>query len=305
MAEATDFRAPPRLVRAAFDGVASVLHGLGATRYAVADAAGVITYWCQSPAKRRLCAELHARAAGGLPAAEASRRARASYRNYARMIIDTLWIHAVPLSEVMQHGDMDHPEYMDAARDTGSGGILALVHVGSWDAAASFALAAGHPLSSVMAPVGPRWVTDLLAWSRAVKKMELFTPSTAARGLLRALRAGRLVALLVDIPEGGPTVTVRFCNGPVRFSVGPAFLARATGAPIIPVECWRDGRRYRVHLHEPFTVSRDADDGETTQRLATVLEERVRRTPEQWYPFNEIYVDRQGGAAAATELARQ
>jgi lauroyl/myristoyl acyltransferase len=29
-----------------------------------------------------------------------------------------------------------------------------------------------------------------------------------------------------------------------------------------------------------------------TQRVATILEEGIRRIPEQWYPFNEIYKDR-------------
>ena len=298
MADQPEFRTPPYWARRGFDWLAAGLYHLGPSRYRLADVIGEITYWCQPPAKRRLCATLHARAAGGLPARLARRRARASYRNYSRMIIDTLWIHAVPLSEVFEHGDIDHPEHMHNARDSGTGGILTLVHAGSWDAAASLALAAGHPLASVMAPVGPRWVTDILAWSRAVKQMQLFSTSTAARGLLRALRAGRLVALLVDIPEGGPTATVQFCRGPVRFSIGPAYLARATGAPIIPAECLRDGGRYHVRLHDPIFVPRDADDAETTQRVATILERQVMLVPEQWYPFNEIYVDRMAPVAS-------
>lgn len=265
---------------------------MGRGRYVIADAAGALTYALQPPRKRRLCAELHSRAAGGLRPAEARRRARASYRSYARMIVDTVWIHAIGLDELFAHGSVEGTEVLDNARDAGRGGILVTAHFGSWDIAASLALAVGHPVSTVMAPVGPAWITELLAWSRKAKKMELFTPMAAARGLLRALREGRMAALLIDIPEGGPTTTVQFCNGPVDFSTGPAFLARRTGAPIIPAECWRTRGGYILRLRDPYYPGEDEDDHAITQRVATILEERIHQLPEQWYPFNEIYTDR-------------
>jgi len=282
---------PPALMRWAFEATASSLRRVGRARYLVADVAGTLTYAAQPPRKRRLSAHMHSRAAGGLSDAEARRRSRASYRAYSRMIIDTIWIHAIALDEMFAHGEMVGLEHMDKARDAGRGGILVLTHFGSWDVAGSVALAAGHDISTVMAPVGTPSITALLAWSRRVKKMELFAPATAARGLIRALRRGRLIALLVDIPEGGPTTEVRYCNGPVLFSTGPAFLARLTGAPILPVSCWRTSTKYIVHVREPFHPSEGDDEQVVMQRIASTLEPDVRRIPEQWYPFNQIYTD--------------
>ncbi|HEX4755987.1 MAG TPA: lysophospholipid acyltransferase family protein [Candidatus Dormibacteraeota bacterium] len=293
MADSTVVRgAPPAALARTFEAAATALRGMGRGRYVIADAAGALTYALQPPRKRRLCAELHSRAAGGLGAAEARRRARASYRSYARMIVDTLWIHAIGLDEMFEHGSIENVEVLHDARERGRGAVLVIAHFGSWDIAASLALAAGFPVSTVMAPVGPPWITELLAWSRKVKNMELFTPLAAARGLLRALREGRMIALLVDIPEGGPTTTVQFCNGPVDFSTGPAFFARRTGAPIIPAECWRTDHGYRLRFRDPLFAGDDDDATAVTQRVATILEERIRLIPEQWYPFNEIYRDR-------------
>jgi phosphatidylinositol dimannoside acyltransferase len=281
--------APP-LMRWAFEVAAAGLRRIGRRRYVIADVAGALTYAMQMPRKRRLCAHLHSRAAGGLPAAEARRRARASYRSYSRMIVDTIWIHAIGLDEMFEHGTIDGVENLHSARDAGKGGILVLVHFGSWDIAASMALAAGHAVSTVMAPVGTPSITALLAWSRKVKDMELFPPAAAARGLIRALRRGRMVAILVDIPEGGPTTEVRFCNGPVSFSTGPAFLARVTGAPLIPISCWREATEYRVHVWKPFHPAA-GDEQAVMQQVAEILEPDVHRVPEQWYPFNPIYND--------------
>ena len=288
---ATLEEAAPAWMKRGFAMSAAGLRRIGPRRYLIADAAGAITYALQSPRKRRVCAHIHSRAAGGLPAAEARRRARASYRSYARMIVDTIWIHAVGLDEMFEHGSIDGLEHLDNTRDAGRGGVLVLVHFGSWDIAASMALAAGHAVTSVMAPVGTQSITGLLAWSRTVKHMELFAPAAAARGLLRAIRRGRLVALLVDIPEGGPTTEVLFCNGPVRFSTGPAVLARVTGAPLVPVSCWRTGARYTVHVREPFHPAEGADDQAVMQQVAAILEPEIHERPEQWYPFNQIYTD--------------
>ncbi len=275
----------------AFEAAAGGLRAIGKKRYVIADAAGAITYALQPPRRKRLCANLHSRAAGGLAASEARRRARASYRNYSRMIVDTIWIHAIALDEMFDHGHIDGVENLHNTRDAGRGGILVLVHFGSWDIAASMAFAAGHPVSTVMAPVGTPSITTLLAWSRKVKEMELFTPAAAARGLIRALRRGRLVAILIDIPEGGPTTVVRFCNGPMQFSTGPAFLARVTGAPLVPISCWRTDTGYQLHVREPFHPAKDADAQAVMQQVATILEPDVHRVPEQWYPFNPIYTD--------------
>ena len=282
---------PPKWMEIAFEASAKGLRAIGKRRYVIADAAGAMTYALQPPRKRRLCAHLHSRAAGGLPPAEARRRARASYRNYARMIIDTIWIHAIALDEMFDYGHIQGVENLHKTRDAGRGGILALAHFGSWDIAASMALAAGHPVSTVMAPVGTPSITALVAWSRKVKQMQLFAPAAAARGLLRALRQGRWVAILVDIPEGGPTTEVQFCNGPVEFSTGPAFLARLTGAPLVPISCWRTDAGYHVHVREAFHPDPADDEHAVTQKLAAILEPDLLRVPEQWYPFNPIYTD--------------
>ena len=275
----------------AFEATAKGLRAIGRRRYAIADAAGAVTYALQPPRKRRLCVHLHSRAAGGLAPAEARRRARASYRNYARMIIDTIWVHAIALDEMFDHGQIEGVENLHNTRRAGRGGILVLAHFGSWDLAASMALAAGHPVATVMAPVGTPSITALVAWSRKVKQMELFAPEAAARGLIRALRHAGWVAILVDIPEGGPTTQVHFCNGPVEFSTGPAFLARLTGAPLVPISCWRTDAGYQVHVREPFHPDKDEDEHSVMQKVASILEPDLLRIPEQWYPFNPIYTD--------------
>jgi phosphatidylinositol dimannoside acyltransferase len=269
---------------------AVVARRLGGGRYAVADAIG-LCLWAVEPERRRRTAANHRRSDPAIGAGEARRRARASFREYARTVIDFLWANGVPWEAVERCSRVTGMEHVRDAREAGRGGILALAHVGSWDMAATVALTRGIPLTTVMAPVGSPAITSLVSWARECTELEVFTPESAARGLVRALRRGRFVCLLCDIPGAGPTVVVDYCGGPVVFTSTPAWLARLTGAPLIPVDCWRGSDGYEIEVHPAIPVSGEEDDRTVMQRVARVLEAAVRRHPDQWYPFGEVYTD--------------
>jgi lauroyl/myristoyl acyltransferase len=243
------------------------------------------------PSRRRRVEANHRRLAPEIDAREARRRGRRSYREYGRTIVDFLWAIGLDGVTVARTSRVAGLHHVRALQAEGRGAILALSHFGSWDMAANVALGLGIPLTTVMAPFGPRAITDLVVWARRSNELEVFTADSAARGLIRAVRRGRFVCLLCDIPGAGPTVTVRYCGGPVAFTAAPAWLARVTGAPLIPVDCRRDGRGYAIEVHPPITAERTEDDAAVMQRVASALEPTVRRNPGQWYPFGRVYTD--------------
>jgi phosphatidylinositol dimannoside acyltransferase len=257
----------------------------------VADVIG-LCLWAAEPCRRRRTAANHRRSDPAIDARQARGRARASFRQYARTIVDFLWANGIPWETVERRSRVTGMEHVRAAREAGRGGILALVHFGSWDMAATVALTRGIRLTTVMAPVGPPAITSLVSWARECTELEVFAPENAARGLLRALRRGRFVCLLCDIPGAGPTVVVDYCGGPVVFTSVPAWLARLTGAPLLPVDCWRTSDGYEIEVHPALAVAHDDDDRSVMQRVARALEVAVRRHPDQWYPFGEVYADR-------------
>ena len=103
--------------------------------------------------------------------------------------------------------------------------------------------------------------------------------------------AWRFAAILSDIPERGETVAVDFCGGTVAFSTAAAWLGRVAHVPVMPVECWRTGGLYRLVVHEPVAAAPGDGDAVVMQRVASVLERAIRRAPEWWYPFGDVYVD--------------
>lgn len=272
--------------RAGLRLVTGAVRLLGPLRDPAGGAIGTLWYVKQPAPVRRRAADNHRRLAPHLGPAQARRLALASYRAYVRMILDAVWADPLPALELRHHLRIDGAEHVA----TGSG-VLVTSHFGNWDMGASGGMTLGLRMSTVMAPISSPALTAMVALSRARKGFELFTPDRAARGLIRGLRHGRWVGLMADVPEAGPTVVVPFCGGRVRVSAVPARLAAVTGTPIVPTACWREGSRWRLRIHAPMTVGRDDDDAEVMARVVAVLEPEIRRHPEQWYPFHEVYED--------------
>jgi lauroyl/myristoyl acyltransferase len=281
---------PSRALRAGMWTASLGLRALGPARYVIGDVIGACVY-ASSPASRRVCAANHRRLDPSLDARAARRRSRASFRNYARTSVDFVWQYGMPAHAMHRHFRAYGLEHAHAAVDEHGGGVFALAHFGSWDVAAACGFASGLRVTAVMAPVGPDLVTRIAAWARRRQDLEVLVSSSAARGLIRAVRRGRFAAILSDIPERGDTVVVDFCGGKVAFSTAAAWLARVARVPVMPVDCWRHHGLYRLVVHPPVVIEPGESDAEVTQRIASGLEAAIRRNPEWWYPFNPIYQD--------------
>jgi lauroyl/myristoyl acyltransferase len=282
--------APPRSLRAGLWAASLGLRALGTGRYALADLIGTCIYSC-SPAGRERCAANHRRLDPTLDRRAARRRALGSFRNYARTSVDFVWQYGVPAHQMHKHFRAYGLEHAYRAIEERGGAVFALAHFGSWDVAAGCGLASGLRITTVMAPVGPDLVTRIAAWARRRQDMEVLVSSNAARGLIRAVRRGRFAAILSDIPDRGETVLVDFCGGKVAFSTAASWVGRVAKVPVLPVECWRIGGLYRLVIHAPVRIEPGDSDMGVMQRVATGLEAAVRRAPEWWYPFGEVYRD--------------
>ena len=280
---------PPAALKAGLQMATLLTRALGPLRYPVADGLGLAGY-AVSARRRRNAVRNHRRLDPAIGEGEARRRARASFREFARSGIDFVWACGFRPEASLRHGlaTAETVARTAAARQAG-GGIFALTHFGNWDMAANLAEAIWLDLTTVMATTGPRAVTDLVVWARQANQMEVFEADRAALGMVHAIRRRRFVAILSDIPDGGPTVDVPYCGGLVPFSSVPAWLALRTGAPLFPTACWREGGRYVLHTFPALQVEAGDDERSLMARVAAALEPLVRAHPGQWYPFREVY----------------
>lgn len=116
--------------------------------------------------------------------------------------------------------------------------------------------------------------------------------------LLMALRKGDVVGMPGDRPRAGmATITGSMFGREMELPPGPAALARAANAPLVPVFVFREGRRhYRVELWEPIEVAqtddKDADVRAAVAAMAAACERAIRMRPHQWYCWKKLWNDR-------------
>jgi predicted LPLAT superfamily acyltransferase len=108
--------------------------------------------------------------------------------------------------------------------------------------------------------------------------------------LVGALRRGEVVALQGDRALGTRgDVTVDFFGAPATFPLGPFVLARAARVPMLPAFCLLGhDLRYTVVIAEPIHVAL-GEETAALARWARILETAVRRAPEQWFNFFDVW----------------
>lgn len=214
---------------------------------------------------------------------------RESLAEMGRCAVDWARIANASADEIRHRVEIVGIEHLVAAAAGGKGAFGATLHYGSWELipAAFRAHLPDLPVAVVGRELRNAGLYRMIV-SRRERDGTLIVPQEA-RAVLRALRAGRVVGVLVDqyatARKGG--VLVPFLGIEAWSNAGPALLSLRTGAPIVPAHIHRiAGGRHRIVLEPaikpPATGDREADIIELTTRLAEVLGRVVREEPAPW-----------------------
>ncbi len=175
--------------------------------------------------------------------------------------------------------------------DQGKGALLLALHVGSFDLALRF-LSMEMPergFAAVSRPLRNELLARRMINLRSGHGAELIPHKrVAARGMLRALRAGRPVVVLNDqYSSRARGVFVPLFGVRCSTSIGIATFALRTGAPVVPAYVVRDAPdHHTIYFLPPLEMEvssdRERDIEASTAQCNRALEEIIRRHPEQW-----------------------
>jgi len=183
----------------------------------------------------------------------------------------------------------DGYENFDRASRRGKGVLFLTGHIGGWELSAFSHSLYGHPLHFVMRPLDNPYLDSLVRRYRTMHGNTPILKHDPARELLRAMRAGATVGILMDTnmtpPEG---VFVDFFGIPACTASGLARIALRTDAAVVPgFTVWDPVlRKYRLRFEPPVPLIRtgdnEADILANTAKFTKVIEDVVRRYPDQW-----------------------
>jgi len=177
---------------------------------------------------------------------------------------------------------------LEKALARGRGVVFVSGHVGNWELLARRVALAGLPASTIAKESTDWRLTRIVERFRMRGRVESIWRGQpgAAKRMLRVLKSGGILGLLIDQDTAVQSVYVPFFGRPASTPRAAADLALRTGAAVVVGFCQRkeDGR-YRLSMKEisPLqTGDSNKDVAALTQVLTAEIEGAIRRTPEQW-----------------------
>jgi lauroyl/myristoyl acyltransferase len=260
-------------------------------------AAGLLYYRLDERRRAALRANLRRVLGPEASDAEVERVVRNGFRLYGRYWGQAFRLENLTREDIRDRMRIEGREHLDAALAKG-GTILAVPHLGNWDAGAAWVVAVGYPLTTIVERLKPAELFDRFVAYRRALGMEILpldNGSESMRGLLRALRGRRVVALVADRDLTGHGLPVRMFGATAMMPGGPASLALKTGAALLPSGVFHDRKagRWVSVVRPPIRVEPSGDQRADvlalTQLLADEFELLIRRAPEQWHMLSRYW----------------
>ncbi len=206
--------------------------------------------------------------------------------------------------------DIDHLENFTDPLARGKGVVVASLHFGSWEAGlASWNLMGGR-MALLAEKLQPAELFERVVGSRGKLGVQVIPIDVAAmrgrdpevarrvgasamREVFRMLRSGGTVAMALDRDLIGNGEPIPFFGTPAPIPVGVVDIAIRTGAAIVPIVLYRNGRRVLgkpyPEVHYDPESPRDEEVRRVTRRILALFEAVIREQPEQWHVLDAIW----------------
>ena len=181
-----------------------------------------------------------------------------------------------------------HENFLEGQR-RGKGVLYLTGHIGAWELS-SFAHALyGFPLHYMARRIDNPRIDALVNSYRCLSGNRPIFKNESARVMLKVLKEAGTVGILADqntMPQ--EAVFVNFFGKAASTTTGIARVALHTDAAVVPgYAVWDQGiQKYRLRFEPPIELIRKGDAErdvlENTQKFTKVIEEIIRKYPEQW-----------------------
>jgi KDO2-lipid IV(A) lauroyltransferase len=192
-------------------------------------------------------------------------------------------------------------ENFERALARGKGVLFLTGHLGAWELSAFAHSLYGHPLNIVMRPLDNPYLDRLTRRYRTMHGNKA-VDKDFARGLIAAMRSNKTVGVLMDtnmIESQG--VFVDYFGIPACTASGMARVALKTDAAVVPGFTIWDSQlqKYRLRFDPAVklirTKDREADVVANTALFTKIIEDYVRRYPDQWLWVHRRWKTRPSG----------
>jgi KDO2-lipid IV(A) lauroyltransferase len=213
---------------------------------------------------------------------------RRAYKNMAKSIMEYSLFPSLNKRKISRMVEFEGTENFDEALRRGKGAIVVAGHFGSWELMGAATCQRGYPVDFLVGEQHNILVDNLMNDYRKFMGIGIIKMGAAAKGVIKALRNNRFVAMLSDQDAGNDGTVVDFFNRPASTPKGPAAFALKMNAPIILGFIIRENKKkQKVIIEKPIFIEKSEDKEKDIQKLTqaytSVLEHYIRKYPDHWF----------------------
>lgn len=217
-------------------------------------------------------------------------------RNFAKYLVDFFRFEKIDKEYIKKYVRIENIHNFDAALSKGKGVITLTAHLGNWELGGIVIALLGYPFWVVALPHKDKRVDKFFNFQRERKGLKVVPLGRAVRACLDLLKQNKIVALVGDRDFTQKGLILDFFGRPTCLPEGAAAISLKTGAPIVPGFMLRNkDDTFTLTIEKPIeftpTGDRDKDLISLIGRYKKVIEDYIRKYPDQWYMFRKFWID--------------
>ncbi|MDA3971955.1 MAG: lysophospholipid acyltransferase family protein [Desulfobulbaceae bacterium] len=212
-----------------------------------------------------------------------------------KMLIDRALLGIKPDSHF--EGTFEGLDRLQDILDSGSGAVVVLAHVGTWQTAMAHLAGLNTKIHAIMAHNEEAMTKHFYEMGRS-RSFQIIDAQGFMGGMIEAaaiLAKGELVLIMGDRAEGGQTMPTQFLGSPINLPVAAYNLAAVTNTPIIIAFSVKTGTTSHTlkiwDIIHPHFAGREkkAELSRCVSRFSKGLQDYVEQYPHQWGNFFDIW----------------
>jgi len=221
---------------------------------------------------------------------DARRFAFHTVMNLSRNVADFLSLPRMTDEEFEDFITVEGSTNVNRALATGRGIIAIGCHLGAWELIPAYFSQKGYRVNVVSRDFYDGRVGKAIDRIRESRGTQIIRREGSLTRVVRALKRGECVAVLIDQHTGTKGVWIDFMGRPAYAPVGVAVLAQQTGSVLLPVAIHRNSRGHTIMVDPPFLLD-DSDLSEGVERCSKAVEKFITRYPKEWVWMHDRWRD--------------
>jgi len=210
---------------------------------------------------------------------------RRHFQRLGANLLCSVKLTAMPLKKMTTRIEAENLDFIHRELRAGRPVVLILSHLANWELFAHILPTfIGYVRNStIYKKLGNRFIDEHVRRVRGRAGVEMFDRKEGFEKAIKLLRGGGAIGILSDQHAGDHGLWVPFFGRLASTSPLPALLAKRTGAALVGVAIYTNGRaRWRI-IVSPAVEDRQDSVGSLTAKTNELIAAQIRRAPEDWF----------------------